>query len=139
MQGSFTLNKKFGFTVVTTCLVALSGCSGFVKMMPRDSGKIYSGTVQSGTMTVLIDGESFTGPIVRTGSNDSVGFIQQYGSNTGSTTGMVAVAGGTASVKAMLSSLNGRGLRCEFSSDGSGGGGVCIDDNGRVLDAIVGR
>lgn len=122
----------------------LAGCSGFVQMMPRDSGKVYSGTVQgsatgSGTMTILIDGEQFTGPVVRTGSNDSFGFIQQYGGKAGFSSGSVVSIGGTATVKAILSSQNGRGLRCEFTSDGSGGGGVCVDDSGRVLDAVVGR
>ncbi|MDP2784903.1 MAG: hypothetical protein Q8O38_09985 [Sulfurimicrobium sp.] len=132
--------------IVAACVapLILSGCTGFVQMMPRDSGKVYSGTVQgsatgAGTMTITIDGEQFTGPVVRTGSSDSFGVIQQYGAKTGVMTGTVVSAGGTASVKAILSSPAGRGLRCEFTSDGSGGGGVCVDDKGRVLDAIVGR
>lgn len=122
----------------------LAGCSGFIQMMPRDSGKVYSGTVQgsatgAGTMSILIDGEQFTGPVVRTGSSDSFGFIQQYGGKAGFSSSSVVSIGGTATVKAILSSQNGRGLRCEFTSDGSGGGGVCVDDTGRVLDAVVGR
>lgn len=121
-----------------------TGCAGYVQRMPRDSGKVYAGTVQgsttgSGTMTIAIDGEQFTGPVVRTGSSDSFGFIQQYGTKTGVTTGAIVSAGGTATVKAILSSAAGRGLRCEFTSDGSGGGGICVDDKGRVLDAIVRR
>lgn len=125
-------------------LVALlSGCAGYVQMMPRDSGKVYSGVVQgsvtgSGTMSIDIDGQTYSGPVVRTGSNDSFGFIQQYGKR-GMSTGTMTSFGSTASVKAILSSPAGRGLRCEFTSDGSGGGGVCVDDQGRVLDAIVGR
>lgn len=122
----------------------LAGCSGFIQMMPRDSGKVYSGTVQgsatgAGAMSILIDGEQFTGPVVRTGSSDSFGFIQQYGGKAGFSSSSVVSIGGTATVKAILSSQNGRGLRCEFTSDGSGGGGVCVDDTGRVLDAVVGR
>ena len=125
-------------------VATLAGCAGYVQMMPRDSGKVYAGTVQgsatgAGTMTIAIDGEQFTGPVVRTGSSDGFGFIQQYGTKTGVTTGTVVSAGGTATVKAILSSPAGRGLRCEFTSDGSGGGGICVDDKGRVLDAIVGR
>lgn len=125
-------------------VVALSGCAGYVQMMPRDSGKVYSGTVQgsatgAGTMTIDLDGQTFTGPLVRTGSSDSFGFIQQYGKRGMMSTGTMASVGGTATVKAILSSPAGRGLRCEFTSDGSGGGGVCVDDQGRVLDAIVGR
>jgi hypothetical protein len=134
----------FKFVALVSLPVLLAGCSGFVQMMPRDSGKVYSGTVQgsatgAGTMTISIDGEQFTGPVVRTGSNDSFGFIQQYGGKAGFSSGSVVSIGGTATVKAILSSQNGRGLRCEFTSDGSGGGGVCVDDSGRVLDAVVGR
>lgn len=130
--------------VLIIAVLALSGCAGYVQMMPRDSGKVYSGTVQgsatgAGTMTIDIDGQTYTGPVVRTGSNDSFGFIQQYGKRGMMSTGTMASVGSTANVKAMLSSPAGRGLRCEFTSDGSGGGGVCVDDQGRVLDAIVGR
>lgn len=124
--------------------LTLTGCAGYVQMMPRDSGKVYSGTVQgsatgAGTMTIDIDGQTYTGPVVRTGSSDSFGFIQQYGKRGLTSTGTMAGFGGTATIKAILSSPAGRGLRCEFTSDGSGGGGVCVDDLGRVLDAIVGR
>lgn len=129
---------------ILAAVVALSGCAGYVQMMPRDSGKVYSGTVQggatgAGTMTIDIDGQTYTGPVIRTGSSDSFGFIQQYGKRGMMSTGTMASVGGTATVKAILSSPAGRGLRCEFTSDGSGGGGVCVDDQGRVLDAIVGR
>jgi hypothetical protein len=129
---------------ILSTVVAISGCAGYVQMMPRDSGKVYSGTVQgsatgAGSMTIDIDGQTYTGPVVRTGSNDSFGFIQQYGKRGMMSTGTMASMGSTATVKAILSSIAGRGLRCEFTSEGSGGGGVCVDDQGRVLDAIVGR
>ena len=144
-MGSFFGARLMKKTVsILAAVVALSGCAGYVTMMPRDSGKVYSGTVQgsatgAGTMTIDLDGQTFTGPLVRTGSSDSFGFIQQYGKRGMTSTGTMASVGGTATVKAMLSSPAGRGLRCEFTSDGSGGGGVCVDDQGRVLDAIVGR
>jgi hypothetical protein len=122
----------------------VAGCSGMIQLMPRDSGKVYSGTVQgsatgAGTMTINIEGETYTGPVVRTGSNDSFGFLQQYGKRGLMSTGTMASIGNTATVKAILTSPAGRGLRCEFTSDGTGGGGVCVDDQGRVLDAIVSR
>lgn len=124
--------------------VTLTGCSGMIQLMPRDSGKVYAGTVQgsvtgTGVITVAIEGEQYTGPVVRTSSSDSAGLIQQYGKRTGAAFGSVATVGGTSTLKGILSSPNGRGLRCEFSSDGSGGGGVCIDDQGRVFDALVSR
>ena len=123
-------------------LVLLAGCAGKVQMMPRDSGKIYSGTVNgngagSGTMAITIDDEAYTGSVVRTSSGDSFGFVQQYGSKGTSSFGTVISSGGTANVKAMLASPNGRGLRCEFTSTGTSGGGICVDDKSRVYDAIV--
>jgi hypothetical protein len=129
---------------VALLAVVLTGCAGYVQMMPRDSGKVYLGTVQgsvtgAATMTIDIDGQTHIGPVVRTGSNDSFGFLQQYGKRGLTSTGTMASLGGTATIKAILSSPAGRGLRCEFTSDGSGGGGVCVDDQGRVYDAIVSR
>ena len=126
----------------TIFLVACAS-SGVVQMMPRNSGKVYSGTVQgngggSGTMSITIDGEVFTGPIVRTSSDTGIGIIQQYGRG-GSSFGTVLSGGLTANVKGILASSNGHGLRCEFTSDGDGGGGVCVDDNSRVFDAVVTR
>lgn len=123
-------------------LVLLTGCAGKVQMMPRDSGKIHSGTVNSngmgsGTMSITIDDEIYTGPIVRTSSGDSFGFVQQYGSKGASSFGTVVSSGGTANAKAMLASPNGRGLRCEFTSTGTSGGGICVDDKARVYDAVL--
>ena len=124
-------------------LLSLSGCSGIVQMMPRNSGKIYSGTVQggirgSGTITVNIDGEVFTGPFVKASSNESFGFAQQFGSR-GSSFGSMVSDGGTMLIKSILASPSGRGLRCEFTSGGnlSGGAGICVDDKSNVYDAIV--
>ena len=125
-------------------LLSLAGCAGQVQMMPRDSGKVYSGTVQgngmgSGTMSITIEGETYTGPIVRTTSNESFGLVQQFGRNGASSIGTVVSSGGTANVKGILASANGRGLRCEFTSTGGGGGGICLDDKSRVYDAVVSR
>ena len=130
--------------VIVFAVVLLTGCAGQVQMMPRDSGKIYSGTVQgsatgSGTMSISIDGETYTGPIIRTTSGDSFGFAQQFGRSGSSSFGIVTTSGSTANVKSIMSSANGRGLRCEFTSTGSGGGGICVDDKSRVFDAVVSR
>lgn len=124
-------------------LVSLAGCAAQVQMMPRDSGKVYSGTVQgngmSGTMSITIDGETYTGPIVRTTASESFGLVQQFGRNGASSLATVVSSSGTANVKGILSSANGRGLRCEFTSTGGSGGGICLDDKSRVYDAVVSR
>ena len=112
-------------------------------MMPRDAGTVYSGVVtgngDSGSMSVTIDQEVYSGPIVATTANNSFGFIQQYGRG-GPSFGTITASGGPRIVKGILSSPSGRGLRCEFSSNGgNGGGGVCVDDHSRVFDAVVTR
>ena len=130
--------------VITIAALLLAGCAGQVQMMPRDTGKIYSGTVQgsatgSGTMSITIDDETYTGPIVRTSSGESFGFAQAYGPRGASAFGTFVSSSGDATVKGILSSKSGRGLRCEFLSNGSGGGGICVDDRARVFDAVVSR
>jgi hypothetical protein len=135
--------RNMHFLAAATIFLAACASSGVVQMMPRDSGQVYAGTVQgsssgSGTMTITIDGEVFTGPIVRTSSDAGFGFIQQYGRG-GSSFGTVVSGGSNANVKGILSSPNGHGLRCEFISSGDSGGGICVDDKSRVFDAVVAR
>lgn len=116
-------------------------------MMPRDSGKVYMGEVKgngfgSGTITVVMDGVTYSGPGVRVTSNETFGFGQAYGfgsKNTLAVTGTSFSDGGTTMVKAILSSPTGKGLRCDLSTTGSGGGGICVDDQQRVYDAIITR
>lgn len=144
---------------LATMVLMLAGCSGKITMMPRDSGKTYMGTVEgngfgSGTFTIPIDGETYTGVGVRTTTNETFGFAQTYGtgqataagprgtviaSGSGSTFGSSYSDGGTKAVKAILSSPSGKGLRCDFTSTGNGGGGICVDDKKRVYDAVVYR
>lgn len=125
------------------CIV-LAGCSAQVQMMPRDSGKIYTGQVTgsglgAANMTITIEGETYAGKVVRTASNDNFGLIQQFGRN-GSSFSTVVTSNGSANLKAILSSQNSRGLRCDLISNGNnGGGGVCIDDQSRIFDVIVTR
>lgn len=109
--------------LIVFAVAAPTGCAGQVHMIPRDSGEIYSGTMQgsaagSGTMSIAIDGETYTGPIIRTTSGDSFGFAQQFGRSGNSSFGIVTTSGGTANVKSIMSSANGRGLRYEFTSTG---------------------
>jgi len=111
-------------------------------MMARDNGKMYLGEVNggagSGDMTVTIEDQTYTGPIVRTGSDSSFGFYQAYGGGR-SAFGISQSGGGNVTVKAILSSQDGRGLRCDIIGDGAGhGSGICVDDKGTVFDAVFG-
>ena len=114
-------------------------------MMPRDSGKIYLGTGKGDgfggeSLTIVVDGRTYTGPVMRTGSNESFGFFQAYGSRGSSAFGLAQTFGGTVYVKALLSSSDNSGMRCDLTGDGAGHlGGICVDDRGRVYDVLANR
>lgn len=146
------------FIVFTTTSLAACANSGFVQLMAKDSGKLYKGQVtecRSGTcnMSINIDGELFAGVIVKATSNQFNEFNATQGNanissphlpfstkNIGySATSTSSTDGGTSIMKGLLSSSNGKGLRCEFTATGEGGAGTCIDDNKRVLDGLVYR
>lgn len=133
--------------VVLTGLV--SGCASTmnVSMMARDSGRAYVGELTpngsgGGTMAVRIDAVSCVGPAARVSSNESFGFATMYGSTTRGTSAMVSgtsVTTGDSLVKAILSCSDSRGLRCELTGRDSNGGGICVDDFGKVFDVIATR
>lgn len=115
-----------------------------VTLMPRDSGKTYSGTLEAGngrgTMTMAMDGVSCSGLVARVGSNETFGLVNSFGTNSrggfssGSST--IAVAGDV-HAKAMLSCSDGSGLRCDITGRPGSAGGVCQDDKGRLFDALA--
>jgi hypothetical protein len=128
---------------VACCCLLIVGCTWPVQMMPRDAGTVYRGVANgngmgSGTMSVDIDGRLYSGPMFRTASSDVFGFFQAY-SGTKSAFGTSQTFGGSVAVKAILSSPGNHGLRCDMMGDGRGhGGGICVDDQGRVFDILVG-
>lgn len=134
----------------TVCAMAasalLAACSFNATLMARDSGKTFSGELSghgmgSGTMTVVINDTVFTGPVVRVGSSDSVGISNAFIAGRHGTFSAVGTSfsQGDKFAKALLSSPDGRGLRCELRGRLSGGGGVCVDDNNRVYDVLLSR
>ncbi|WKJ88780.1 hypothetical protein QZJ86_12180 [Methylomonas montana] len=129
------MNIKYPLTPLALLLPILTGCTGVIQAMPRDSGKVYSGEVfgngfSSGSITLPINGETYSGPIVSTDAG--FGLIQRHGNSASA-----SEFGGTRTVKGILSSPSGKGLRCEFTSNGLGGSGICIDDKQQIYDAIV--
>ena len=124
-------------------ITAFTGCVVHrqVQLMPRDSGTIYIGTMQgslgSGSMTVVIDGRTYTGPAVVTGSNESFGFFQTYGGGR-TATGISESVASRVTLKAILASTDGHGLRCDIAGDGNGhGSAICVDDKGRIYDGVI--
>lgn len=124
----------------------LAGCAYNVTLMPRDSGKTYTGSMEGsggrGTMTLAMGEVSCTGPVAKVGSNEAVTVGAAFvGNNRGGTaTGLAtSVTDGDIHLKAMLTCSDGSGLRCDLTGRGASGGGVCMDDKGRTFDALATR
>lgn len=139
------MKRRFKELALAACVAtALTGCAYQLTAMPRDGGKIYRGEASSngmgsGTMSLTIDDRTYTGRWVVTSRNDSFTILNTYGKNsrggTATGTGFAQNYGGGGTLKAMLTSADGKGMRCELSGTSSGtGGGVCMDDDGRVFD-----
>lgn len=134
--------RKFIFTFV---VASLAGCGGVgqVRMMPRDSGNVFTGKVvgdgmSTATMDITIDGENYTGLFVAATSNEKFGLLQQFGRD-GPSVAVATSGGGTRILKGIFSSPSGRGLRCETTATGNGGAGICVDDKSRVFDITIHR
>lgn len=131
--------------LIIVVVTSLAGCAYNVTLMPRDSGRTFTGELHSdgggsGTMSVMLDDGLCTGPAARVASNQSFGFANTYGSNTrgqfASAFSTISIAGDT-TVKAILSCAGGSGLRCDMTGRDATAGGVCVDDKGRVFDVLV--
>jgi hypothetical protein len=93
-------------------------------------------------MTVAINGMTYTGPAARVGSNDTFGLASAYGFNNHG--GIAAAFENSYSssdkfVKALLSSSDGHGLRRKLRGQGPSGGGIRVDDSGKIYDVILVR
>jgi len=132
--------------IIATAAAALAGCatSYNLTVMPRDSGKLYSGHADGvqgneGRISITIEDKTYSGTWVATVSDRSYGYVWgggyagrgYYGGLGGSIT-MDNPQGGES--KALLTAPDGSGLRCDFRGSWGQGGGVCRDDRGREYD-----
>lgn len=129
---------------VMALTASIAGCAWQVNLMPRDSGKVYQGQFtglvgSTGDMSVTIDGAVYSGKIVETSSTSQFGFTQAYGLNNRGTKANAYASSFTSGdyyLKAILSSPEGRGLRCDVIGRSGGGSGVCVDDQSKVYDLV---
>jgi hypothetical protein len=137
------------YTAIIMAL-ALAGCASTYELsvMPRDSGMIYTGTAQDtgggeGPINITIDGKAYTGTWIETQPSTTTGYVmggigwgrRGFG-GLGSFITMDNPQGGEA--KALLTSPDGSGMRCDFKSGVERrGGGVCKDDRGREYDVQI--
>jgi hypothetical protein len=127
--------------------LALAGCASTYQLtvMPRDSGKLYSGVAQDagngeGRISLTIDGKEYAGTWVETPPSSTTGFVTGFGFRRGGMGSFITMdnpQGGES--KALLAAADGSGLRCDFKSGQGRGGGVCKDDKGREYDVQVRR
>jgi hypothetical protein len=132
--------------------LALAGCASTYNLtvMPRDSGKLYSGVAEDaggggeGRISITIEDKTYTGSWVETAPAQATGYVSGgwgWGwRGRGSLGTFVTIdnpEGGAA--KALLTAPDGSGLRCDFKSGHGRGGGMCADDKGRVYDVQVRR
>ena len=125
---------------------ALAGCATTYQLsvMPRDSGKIYTGTAEEigsgeGRISITLEGKAYNGTWVQTAPERTHGFVtggfgwgrRGFG-GLGTMITMDNPQGGEA--KALLTAADGSGLRCDFRSGYGTGGGVCRDDRGKEYD-----
>ena len=133
--------------------LALAGCASTydLKVMPRDSGKIYTGTATDagageGTISITIDNKAYTGTWTETQPSTTTAYVmggfgwgRRGWGGLGSFITLDNPQG--AEAKALLTASDGSGLRCDFKSgqERRVGGGVCKDDRGREYDVQIRR
>jgi hypothetical protein len=135
--------------IILLAALALCGCATTyqLQLMPRDSGRMYSGTAEDtgrgeGPISIAIDDRTYNGTWVATTPDRTSGYVsggfgfgRRGGMGVGTMITMDNPAGGEG--KALLSSSDGAGLRCDFKSGQGRGGGVCRDDRGREYDVQI--
>lgn len=113
-------------------LLPLAGCSGSLRLI--EEGKVYPGTWdgRTKTMEATINGVKYAGPFY---VNDTPVVATGWAGTKAVTT--VGVAGND-SVTALLSSPDGKVIRCAFRASSGRGQGQCSDNTGKVYDLIIG-
>ena len=143
------MSRRFIPTLALAGLL-LGGCASTYQLtlMPRDSGKTYSGVMEGlangeGAITVAIEGKTYNGTWVESAPATTTGWVHGgagYGYRGwrgwgGGTIHMDTPGGGVA--KALLTAPDGSGLRCDLRGTRTGGGGECRDDKGREYDVQI--
>ena len=142
-----------GFIILVAAL-ALAGCASTYQLtvMPRDSGKLYSGIAEDagsggeGRISITIEDKTYNGTWVETQPAQATGYVTGgvgwgwgwRGRGAMGTFVTIDNPQGSES-KALLTAPDGSGLRCDFKSGQGRGGGVCLDDKGRAYDVQVRR
>jgi hypothetical protein len=138
---------------VLIAAAALSGCASTydLTLMPRDSGKTYSGVAEEtadgqGRISITIEGKTYEGTWVETQPSQATGYVTggfgwgwgRRGFGSLGTFVTIDNPAGNES-KALLKAADGSGLRCDFKGGQGRGGGTCSDDKGKIYDVQIRR
>ena len=128
-------------------VLSLMGCAATmnVAMMSRTSGESFQGELRgdgrgSGSMIVNFRGQQCSRPATRIASDEKTVVGSAWSVNSGGQSiGTLAAAtiSGDATMKALLSCPNGKGMRCVLKGRDLHGGGECTTDDGQIFDVIV--
>ena len=134
-------------SLILIAALSLAGCASTYQLtvMPRDSGKLYSGIAEDtgngeGRISITIEDKNYSGTWIETQPTTTTGFVTGFGFRRGGMGSFITMdnpQGGES--KALLTAADGSGLRCDFKSGQGRGGGVCHDDKGRAYDVQVRR
>jgi hypothetical protein len=124
------------FLIASLAAVIAAGCAnpwyGPGRTVYRGVGK--GDGFGGGTLAINIDGVQYSGEVIQTRPNESLGFIQSRGSDGTTRPGTGGFLG---RYEGILSSAGNRALRCDLRGDGAGHlGGLCVDDRGRRAESI---
>jgi hypothetical protein len=132
----------FRSILLAAAAVTLSGCAAYgVQIHPRDGGSAATGTVdiRAKTMTVALNGKTFTGPYVHDGGQTvATSSFAQVGRLSGYSSGAAYVPG-SGNGRVLLTSGSGEALRCEFLFRDHRGIGSCEDNAKRPYDLTIYR
>jgi hypothetical protein len=133
--------------LATTLLLGGCATSYHLTLMPRDSGRLYEGTAEDhgngeGRIAITIEGRAYQGTWTATAPDRTHAYVSggfgwgwRRGGGIGTVITMDNPQGGEA--KALLTSPEGGGLRCDLRSAQGRGGGECRDDAGRIYDVQI--
>ena len=133
-------------TFILVAALALAGCASTYNLtvMPRDSGKLYSGIADDngsgeGRISITIEDKTYSGTWLETQPSTTTGYVSGgFGFRRGGVGSFITLdnpQGGES--KALLTAPDGSGLRCDFKTGQGRGGGTCRDDKGRMYDVQV--
>ena len=125
----------------------LFGCAHQLELFPRDGGKAGSGTAQEAgkQISIYLDGVEYKGTYTFDGGStiltNSYGHATAYsGARTANVYGnsiSTSYIPGSGQGRLFAHSIDGKGLRCEFSYKNLSGIGICEDNENKQYDLVI--